>query len=67
MTNHHVIPDVADAMDMIAEFDFELLPSLAVGNPSSFRLVAQKFFLTSSLGAGSECTQFRVGLYHYWY
>ena len=25
ITNHHVITDVADAMDMIAEFDFELM------------------------------------------
>jgi endonuclease G, mitochondrial len=49
ITNHHVITDVADAMDMIAEFDFELGPSLTVGRPSSFRLVPQKFFLTSSL------------------
>ncbi len=49
ITNHHVITDVADSMDMIAEFDYELNPSLTVGEKTSFRLTPQKFFLTSSL------------------
>ena len=49
ITNHHVIADVDDAMDMIAEFDFELDSSLTVGKTSSYRLMSQRFFLTSSL------------------
>ncbi|MCW3465670.1 S8 family serine peptidase [Chitinophaga nivalis] len=55
LTNHHVIESAADAIDMVAEFNYELDCTTRLLKKSAvFRLDAAKFFLTSSLKVSKQ-------------
>lgn len=49
LTNHHVIERESDAAAMLAEFNYQLDTEHIPQKTSTFRLNADKFFLTSSL------------------